>query len=65
LYTDVTDHLTKFHPEYVFTDKLPNYYIGKIDASSCPEKFLRSRTPVSVAFRKMEEQMRKEGIFEP
>lgn len=36
LYTDVTDHLTKFHPEYVFTQKLPNYLIGKIDVKSFP-----------------------------
>jgi hypothetical protein len=45
LYTDATDHLTKFHPEYVFTDKLPNYYIGTIDEKTFPP--LRSNSKFS------------------
>lgn len=65
LYTDVTDHLGKFHPKYVTEEKLPNYYMGKIAEKSFPTAFLRSRTPVAVAFRKLEEEMVKEGLFKP
>jgi len=52
LYTDVTDHLPKFHPKYVMEEKLPNFYMGKINEKSFD--YLRSRTKVSVAFREME-----------
>ncbi len=52
LYTDVTDHLGKFHPKYVMEDKLPNYLMGKIDEKTFPP--LRSRSKVSVEFRLLE-----------
>ena len=63
LYTDVTDHLGKFHPKYVMEEKLPNYLMGKIDEKTFPP--LRSRSQVSVAFRLLEQKMEKEGLFEP
>lgn len=63
LYSDATDHLGKFHPSYVVDQKLPNYYMGKIDVSTFPD--LRSRTKDAQDFRVMEEKMRKDGIFEP
>jgi len=45
LYTDVTDHLGKFHPKYVTEEKLPNYLMGKIDEKTFPP--LRSRSKVA------------------
>jgi cytochrome b involved in lipid metabolism len=44
LYTDVTDHLGRFHPKYVTEEKLPNFLMGKIDVSTFPKDFMRSRT---------------------
>lgn len=63
LYTDVTDHLTKFHPDQVLKEKLPRYCVGKIDASTFPN--LRSRTKISQEFRELEKRMEKEGLFKP
>jgi len=54
LYTDVTDHIGKFHPAYVTEEKLPKYYMGKIDEKTFPEKFMRSRTVVAKDFRNLE-----------
>jgi cytochrome b involved in lipid metabolism len=36
LHSDVTDHLGKFHPAYVTEEKLPQYFMGKIDESTFP-----------------------------
>lgn len=66
LYTDATDHLTKIHPPYVIKEKLPNFFVGKIDAKTCPDRYLRSRSPISVAFREeLETEMRKEKLWDP
>ena len=53
LYTDATDHITKVHPEWVFTDKLPQYFIGTIDEKTFPP--LRSKSEFSQKFRKLED----------
>jgi cytochrome b involved in lipid metabolism len=45
LYTDATDHINKVHPEWVFTQKLPNYFIGTLDEKTGPP--LRSKTVFS------------------
>ena len=62
LYTDATDHMTKVHPDWVFTEKLPQYYIGEVDETTFP---LRSRTKISQKLRDLEIKMREEGLFVP
>ena len=62
LYTDATDHMTKVHPDWVFTEKLPQYYIGEVDEATFP---LRSRTKISQKLRDLEIKMREEGLFVP
>ena len=63
LYTDVTDHLGKFHPKYVTEEKLPQYFMGKIDEKTFPP--LTSRSEVSQDFILLEARMEKEGLFNP
>jgi cytochrome b involved in lipid metabolism len=62
LYTDSTDHINKVHPEFVFTQKLPNYFIGTIDEKTFPP--LRSKSEFSKKIRELEVKMKKEGLFE-
>ena len=64
LYTDATDHLTKVHPDWVFTKKMPQYFIGKVDEKSFPKGYFRSQTEFSKKFRELEEKMKEEGLFE-
>ena len=63
LYTDATDHMTKVHPDWVFTEKMPRYYIGQVDEKNFPP--LRSRSKFSQNFRKLEKEMEEEGLFKP
>jgi len=58
LYRDATDQFNRFHPAEVKEKILPNLQIGIL------EKPMKIHTPLMKDFRKIEEDLYKEGLFE-
>eukprot|EP00842_Homolaphlyctis_polyrhiza_P004968 jgi/Hompol1/5472/HPOL_001962-RA len=55
---DATDAMIAFHPDWVFTERLPRFYIGDLEKEDC------ITSPVSLAYRNLETKLHEAGLFE-